>query len=245
MSVVSSTPGPRAVAGLSVLILIVAVGAIVGALASSGTVDAWRWLHWLCKPLATVLILLMAWRATQPVSLAFRRRIVAGLVFCLLGDVLLMLPRDRFVPGLVSFLLAHVLFIAAFCGDVRFAARGWPWLACLAFGAVMMFLLWPGVAAALRVPVVLYVFVLASMAGQALGRVVWLREQGDARAISARHAAVGALLFMLSDSLLAWDRFRAALPWATLYILATYYAALWLIARSVERGAALSRGSQG
>ncbi|GLQ48851.1 lysoplasmalogenase [Dyella flava] len=245
MSVVSSTPASSAVTGLSVLILVAAVGAVVGSLATSGAADAWHWLHWLCKPLATVLVLVMAWRAARPVSLAYRRRIVAGLVFCLLGDVLLMLPRDLFVPGLVSFLLAHVLFIAAFSSDVRFAARGWPWLACLAYGAGMMFLLWPGVAAGLRIPVILYVFVLASMTGQALGRAFWLHAQRDSRAFSARYAAAGAVLFMASDSLLAWDRFHAALPWAALYILATYYAALWLIAASVDGGVADSKGGQG
>jgi uncharacterized membrane protein YhhN len=50
---------------------------------------------------------------------------------------------------------------------------------------------------------------------------------------------------MISDSLLAWDRFRGALPWAALYVLTTYYAALWLIARSVERGPETLTGEQG
>jgi uncharacterized membrane protein YhhN len=223
--------------------LLLAAGAIIGSLATSGGADAWHWLHWLCKPLATLLILLSAWRTVRPVSAAYRRYVVLAMAWCLLGDVLLMVPGDWFVPGLVSFLLAHALFVAAFSSDVRLLARGWPWLLCLAIGAGMLALLWPGMAPALHVPVVVYVGVLASMAGQALGRALWLRERGDVRAHSARYAALGALLFMLSDSLLAWDRFRAALPWAALYILATYYAALWLIARSVERGVALSRGS--
>lgn len=244
MSVVPSTSNAAVTNRGLLLAALLAGGAIVGSLATRGGADAWHWLHWICKPLATLLILLSAWRTVCPVSVAYRRYVVLAMACCLLGDVLLMMPGDWFVPGLVSFLLAHGLFVAAFRSDVRLGVRRWPWLLCLVIGAGVLVLLWPGMAPVLHVPVVVYVGVLASMAGQALGRAVWLREQGDARALSARHAAVGALLFMLSDSLLAWDRFHTALPRAALYILATYYAALWLIARSVERGAALSRGSQ-
>jgi len=226
-------------------VTVLAAGAIAGALATGGGADTWHALHWLCKPLATLAIFRVAWRAVPPVSVAYRRYVLIAIVFCLVGDVLLMLPLDLFVPGLVSFLLAHACFMAAFCSDVRFAARGWPWLACLAFGAGMAGLLWPGMAAALRGPVLLYIGVLATMAGQALGRAAWLRARGDARAASARHAGIGALLFMVSDGLLAWDRFRTPLAWSALYILATYYAALWLIARSVERGPAAPTGGQG
>ena len=50
-----------------------------------------------------------------------------------------------------------------------------------------------------------------------------------------RWAAAGALLFMLSDTLLAWNRFRLAIPLASLWVLATYYAALWCLARSVRQ----------
>jgi hypothetical protein len=35
--------------------------------------------------------------------------------------------------------------------------------------------------------------------------------------------------------LLAWNRFHAAIPWASLWVLSTYYLALWWIARSVQR----------
>ncbi|RUL76199.1 lysoplasmalogenase [Dyella choica] len=225
------------------LVAVVAAAAILGSLSTHGGADGWHWLHWVCKPLATLLIFMQAWQAGQPISIAYRRRVLFAIVFCLLGDVLLMLPQDLFVPGLISFLLAHACFIAALSSDVRFAARWQPWLGCLAFGAGMTVLLWPGIAPAMRVPVLVYICVLATMAGQALGRAVWLKAQGDVRAASARYASAGALLFMASDGLLAWDRFRTALPWAALYILATYYAALWLLARSVERGC-VDRGGQ-
>lgn len=245
-----SSPSPVVRTGspstrFAVPVALAALGAILGAmLASSQAIDGWRWLHWVCKPLATGLIVVMAWRASPPVSSRYRRRMLIGLVACLGGDICLMLPGDLFVPGLVCFLIAHLHFITAFTSDVRFAARPWPWIGCLAVGGLVAWQLWPALAPTLRVPVLIYVAVLASMAGQALGRARWLGMRGDPCAASARWAAMGGLLFMLSDALLAWSRFRGGVPWPALWVLATYYAALWLLARSVDRTAGTGRQAE-
>jgi uncharacterized membrane protein YhhN len=226
---------------LAALTGISAVTAILGALLAGPVgVDGWRALHWLCKPLATVLILLLAWRAQPAVSMRYRRWISAGITCSLLGDVLLMLPpdligADLFVPGLMAFLFGHLCFLTAFLGDSRFAARPWWLLATWGYGAVNLWLLWSSIAAPLRLPVIVYVTVLASMGGQALVRARVSTLRGDAQAGSARRAVVGALLFMLSDTLLAWNRFHAAIPFSSLWVLSTYYLALWWIARSVQR----------
>lgn len=212
-------------------IVLAAGTAIAGALLSARD-PTWSWLHWLAKPLATGLILALAWRARPARLPVYRRRVLAGIAASLVGDVLLMLPGDLFVPGLVAFLVAHGCFIAAFLGDSRFAAPAWPLAACLGYGAVNLALLWGAIALPLRVPVIAYVVVLATMSGQAGARA--LAWRGTPQAAAARWALGGALLFMLSDTLLAWDRFRGPLPLAPLWILATYYPALWGIARSVQ-----------
>lgn len=213
-----------------------AAAAILGAiLAGPAAADGWLLLHWLCKPLATVLIFLRAWHAQPLLSTRYRRWILAGITCSLLGDVLLMLPQDLFVPGLVAFLCGHLCFIAAFLGDSRFGARPWWLLASLAYGAINLYLLWDSIAPPLRLPVIVYVVVLTSMGGQALGRAWTFARCDGAQAGSARRAAVGAMLFMLSDTLLAWNRFHAAIPLASLWVLSTYYLALWWIARSVQR----------
>lgn len=214
-----------------------AIGAILGdLLAAPDTADGWRWLHWICKPLATVLVLAMAWRARPPLSLRYRRRVLIGLGLALLGDVLLMLPGDFFVPGLATFLLTHLALLAAWLDDSRFAVRPLAWLACVLAAVGLLWLLWPFVAPALRVPVAVYALVLATMAGQAAGRAWQHAAMADALAQPARRAAFGALLFMVSDSLLAWDRFDGPLPWSSLWVLSSYYLAMWWIARSVQRG---------
>jgi len=66
--------------------------------------------------------------------------------------------------------------------------------------------------------------VIALMAAQAIGRATLLRNQG------AVMVAVGAGFFMLSDALLAIDRFAHPLPLAPLWVLSSYYCAQILIA---------------
>lgn len=225
---------PRSLIALA--IAAAAAGAVLGGLMGApGAADRWRVLHWACKPLATMLVIAMAWHTPWPLSARYRRRVLAGLGFALLGDVLLMLPGDFFVPGLAAFLLAHVSFLTAWLDDSRFAVRPLAWLACLLAAAGLLWLLWPYVASALRAPVMIYALVLATMAGQAVGRARQHAAMADALAHPALRAAIGALLFMVSDSLLAWDRFRHALPLSALWVLGAYYPAIGLIAGSVGR----------
>lgn len=221
---------------LALTTLVAAVAAIAGALlAASQPGLGWQWLHWLGKPLATALIFVLAWRGWPAQSPRYRRWILAGIACSLVGDVLLMLPGDLFVPGLLAFLCGHLCFIAALVDDCRFGARPWLLLATFAFGAVNLHLLWDWIGAPLRIPVIVYVVVLTSMGGQALVRARILAQRGDVQAPAARLAALGALMFMLSDCLLAWNRFHGPIPLASLWVLSAYYLALWWIARSVRR----------
>lgn len=89
-----------------------------------------------------------------------------------------------------------------------------------------MAFLWPGLGAGLRVPVVIYVAALSAMAAQAIGRA------GVLGTSAARAAGWGAGLFVLSDALLAINRFRAPFTGAHIAVMVTYFAAQWLIARS-------------
>lgn len=234
MSVSNVAVAPSMLRRIDVAIVLAAVAAIIGGtFAAPGIMDGWHALHWIAKPLATLLILCKAWRAQPEVSAAYRRWITVGMLFSLAGDIFLMLPMDAFVAGLVAFLFGHLCFIRAFVTDTRFAARPLALLGCLAYGLLNLWALWPTLPGALHLPVVIYVVVLTTMGGQAVARA-W-QHGGDQLAGVAQWAAGGALLFMLSDTLLAWNRFRFALPLSTLWVLATYYAALWCMARSVRQ----------
>src|SRR5690606_41350080 len=86
------------VTGLAVVIL--ATGAILGAELGG----PWLWLHYLCKPLAMVMIITTLNVPGVRVG-RYRTAVLVGMLSSLAGDVLLMLPQDLFVPGLLAFLL--------------------------------------------------------------------------------------------------------------------------------------------
>jgi uncharacterized membrane protein YhhN len=180
------------------------------------------WLAFVFKPLTTVLIIVYAWSRGHDEP-RLRRWVIGGLVLSLVGDVALLWPKEGFLPGLVSFLLAHLCYLVAFTRRERLAARGAPFVAYAAVAAGVLTWLWPGVPPALRLPVLLYVLALASMAAQAA--VLW--RQGSPR---GGVLAVGGALFLLSDALLATNRFAVPLPLSNLWILASYWAAQWCIA---------------
>lgn len=201
----------------------VAIGAglaIVGA-----EVDGLRVLHYLFKPLTTLLIAAMVWRMATT-GHGYRRAVLAGLLLSLLGDVFLMLPGDWFAFGLGSFLLAHLCYLWAFRLRGDGFRPAWPVLAYGVVAAAVLAYLWPHLPAELKIPVVVYVAALAGMAAQAA--CVW-RQRPD-RAAAA--AAMGGACFVLSDALLAIDRFAIAIPLASVWVLLSYWAAQWCIARS-------------
>jgi uncharacterized membrane protein YhhN len=179
------------------------------------------------KPLATAFLVAVALAASPPIHRIYKTLVAAGLTFSLAGDILLMLPGDRFVFGLASFLVAHLCYTAAFLH-----ARGGGFAPRYAapfavFGAGMLAYLWPSLAI-LKIPVACYVLVINAMAWQAWA--TW----GATRRRGALMAALGACVFLASDSLLALDRFHEHFAGARVGVMATYYIAQWLIASSVK-----------
>jgi uncharacterized membrane protein YhhN len=181
---------------------------------------------YLFKPLTMIWIILIALVAESRVSSIYKYMIVAGLVCSLVGDIFLMLPSDRFIPGLLSFLVAHLFYIAAFASGGARPSAIWYAIPFLIYGAVMLWILSPHLGR-MRLPVVVYMLVILVMAWQALSRWLGTEQAGSA------HAFFGALLFTISDSILAVNRFRGRVAHAHFYILGTYFTAQWLIALSV------------
>lgn len=182
------------------------------------------------KPLAVLTVIGFAAFAAPRPSRRYKTLIVTALLWSMVGDVLLMLPGNFFAPGLGCFLVAHLCYISAFA--THGSGRNAGIAALIPFSLVaglMLSVIWPELGA-LRIPVVLYIGVIAAMAWQAWGR--WLRV----RSSGALRAAIGALFFLLSDGTLALNRFGPPTGGAasvTIVILSTYLAAQFLIASSV------------
>ena len=174
-------------------------------------------LQYVCKPLATVAFLGVAIAILNADGVPQTWRIIA-FVFCLLGDVFLMLPSDAFVPGLTSFAIAQICFAVSLLTQDVTSTR-------LVVGLVIVvpitiFLARRFVKSIstsghkeLVVPVVVYMMVIAAMAVSAIAG-------GTAIGIA------GAAFFLLSDSLIAEHRFVKERSWQPVGIMVTYHLAL-------------------
>ena len=172
-----------------------------------------RSIEYVCKP-ATMVALIAAVLALHPADPTVRVWFVVALVCSLAGDVFLMLPQDLFIPGLVSFLLGHLAYVAG----LSLAHRSW---ALTAVGAVLVVAgvaivlprLLPGAkreAPQLVPPVIVYVAVISVMVVGAWGSAVAL-------------AIVGAVFFYSSDATLAWNRFVHEYPRGRVAVMITYH----------------------
>jgi uncharacterized membrane protein YhhN len=185
-----------------------------------------RGLFRVAKPLTTVLIIAVSVVAATPVPASYKTLVLAGLVFSLLGDVALMFSEKWFTAGLVAFLTAHVFYILAFKPGPGHQASATIFLPFILYGLLMFFILAPGLGP-LKIPVLVYIAAITIMAGFAAGRFV---DLGGLRPLLA---FAGAVLFLVSDSVLAYDRFAKKFRPAQAIILGTYFPAQLLIALSI------------
>ncbi len=199
------------------------------------------WLVYIFKPLTTILILLIALLPGSFLHDAYARLIVLGLLFSLSGDIWLMLPGDRFVPGLASFLLTHLCYAYAFRGGASSPDFALVLVLLFMFASAVVRYLLPGVPKSLRLPVLVYMLAITAMVALAVGSAFIVIDHLSLAAQGARlprislaplWAGLGALLFMASDTMLAINRFRRPFKLAQAAVLGTYFAGQTLIALS-------------
>ncbi|HEX2695583.1 MAG TPA: lysoplasmalogenase [Acidobacteriota bacterium] len=184
-----------------------------------------RLLYFVFRPLTMAVLIGLVVEAGNSAHPAYRIAVGAGLVASLIGDLFMMPRRKRFAAGLAAFLVAQACYTFAFLSGIRFRFALAPALALLAYGSVLFAILYPGLKR-MRVPVLVYILAVSAMALAALERYI---QAGSPAALAA---CVGAVLFLLSDSVLAVDRFVRPFRAAQGMILSTYFAAQALIALS-------------
>ncbi|HYV06887.1 MAG TPA: lysoplasmalogenase [Blastocatellia bacterium] len=207
---------------ISLSLLILLLGALnIGALYAGN-----RPLVYLTKPATMLVVLSLAAVERAAMPGRYGTLIMAGLVCSLAGDIFLMLPSDQFVQGLVSFLIAHLFYIAAFRSGMSGVGPLWFVLPFCAYGFLALWLLLPGLGD-MKLPVIVYLVVILTMAWQSAVR--WNANRDRSSVV----AFAGALLFAASDSIIAFNRFRWRFYLAEGLIMSTYFTAQWLIALSV------------
>ena len=209
------------------LLAVIGLAAVVGLFVARQ--QGWPWLRVLCKPLPVLAMAIWVAqkRDAHPAARRYGGWLGAGLLFGMLGDILLETPPNQFLGGLVAFLIGHVCYVVGMWrDDARLqASRLAP---VLLFGGVMLMVLWPHLGA-LRLPVISYTVVIVAMGWRAWARV----SAGPNLRPDLWTGALGATLFLFSDGMLAYNRFVAPLPAAGYMIILTYWAGQLGLARSI------------
>ncbi len=184
----------------------------------------------LTKPLIVITLLVYFYSVTK-LSNTFQKRIFSGLIFSLIGDILLLLvdkDPNFFIAGLVAFLLAQVSYITAFYLDFK---QNPGHNKILLTGAILIFgiycfsffnFLSPGLGD-MKMPVLGYAIIISIMAIFATYRF------GRVNRISFVMIFLGAVFFLVSDTALAINKFSHPFDYSGLIIMSTYMLAQYYI----------------
>jgi uncharacterized membrane protein YhhN len=135
----------------------------------------------------------------------------------MIGDLLLSASPSLFLVGLVTFLLAHVVYSAAFISDSKtlYLLRAIPFLI---YGIAVYAYLLPGLGD-MQIPVGIYIIVICTMMWRSAACI----HQANAKVSSEWIGFAGVVLFALSDTILAINRFRVEIPSAAYINILLYW----------------------
>ncbi len=177
--------------------------------------------EWAPKVIPIVLLMLLVKKSLQGRTQSL---MLAALSCSLAGDVLLSL-HGLFIAGLGAFLLAHILYTALFIAQFKVSKNGVAWLSLVALYTLLMgYLILPH-AQDLSLVVSIYLLAISSMA-------VCAGFRNDRQFL---WVAFGALIFMVSDSLIAINKFVEPFALAGPFIMVTYYLAQLMITLGIIR----------
>ena len=165
---------------------------------------------------------------------------LAGLFFSWAGDVILELSNlcgELFIPGLTCFLLAHVMYLTVFFispgGNVIFRKRIYLLIPVILFGGGLIYYLYNDLGA-MRIPVIVYSIIILIMLTGAINRLEKVNRT------SYNMVLAGAILFVISDSLIAVNKFghpfeSSGIAIMITYILAQYFIVLGYIKQFINK----------
>lgn len=179
------------------------------------------------KPLLTITLLYLYTLTLSKINKFY----IYALLCCFVGDVFLLFKDQQlyFLIGLVSFLMAHIFFIKIVfkrlirVSNKKILANYIPFLVLFIF----LFLFIRKSLSVMMFPVLVYGLVISLF-----GSVAQVANE-ERRSIKSLYMLSGAIVFIISDSLLAVDKFYYSLPFFEVIVMFTYILALYLIHRSM------------
>ena len=203
-----------------ILIFIIGFTAIVADIFNS-------YAYFILKPACTSTIIAYSLSYRNITLKKYPLRISIGLFFCLLGDSFLLL-ETFFIYGLVSFLIAHLIFLFAFI-----KSQGWQWrpkiiLVLLPIAAAIFIFISKDLGD-LYIPVIIYLIIILLMSWQG-----WAMSLNP-KLKQHRFLGLAVSLFLFSDALIAINKFSYNFSFSGVLILSSYWLSIYLIADSATR----------
>lgn len=151
----------------------------------------------------------------------YSQKILIGLFFSCIGDILL--NNDLFPHGMGAFGIAQVFYISAF--ELR------PWKAHIGvilygLAAALTVFIYSSLNFIIKIGLPIYAILLTTMCWRAIVRAT------EKQHVLSYVAAVGSVLFVISDTLISLTMFVNPIPHARMFVMLTYYAAQFCISLS-------------
>lgn len=183
---------------------------------------------WFLKPFLLPFLLLAVYFQER---FSTKKILLTALTLSWVGDIILMFADKGelyFIAGLIAFLLSHIFYIILFSKQLKIYLKKskiifWVGVTAIAFYLIVMMLILLPSLGDLKIPVFVYALTISIMLLFALkGFLNWQKPANS-------YILIGAIVFVASDSLLAFDKFYAPLQYSSLLIMATYLLAQYLI----------------
>lgn len=196
----------------------------------SGNIESLSQFHYFTKPLILVSLIMFFWTKSKHLPKGVRNIMLLALLFSLTGDILLMFvdkAANFFIGGLIAFLLAHIMYILVFLKKRNKTISPLPIIIILLVYAIGIFYMIEGGLDDMQIPVLLYLTVILTMVVMASLR------KGKVSNKSYNLVFIGALFFVISDSVLSINKFYQSFASAGLIIMFTYTLAQYLIVMGI------------
>lgn len=196
-----------------------------------------KWIDYSFKPLIMIWIGGFFLIHKKNIDIKIVNLAVFAFVFSWFGDMFLMFGEKRFVffiLGLSSFLVAQIFYIFLYLRTINLSGKK-PFLkkkpflliGYIAYGLIVYIILYNHLDEVLRIAVFVYMVALLSMSAMALNRF------GNGHPISFSYVFIGSLLFVMSDTMIAINKFLAPIPFEGIFVMTTYISAQYLIMRGL------------
>jgi uncharacterized membrane protein YhhN len=183
---------------------------------------------WFLKPFLLPFLLLAVYFYERFTT---KKILLTALTLSWIGDIILMFADKGelyFIAGLIAFLLSHIFYIILFSKQLKIYLKKskiifWIGVTAIAFYLIVMMLILLPSLGDLKIPVFVYALTISIMLLFALkGFMNWHKP-------ASIYILIGAIIFVASDSILAFDKFYAPLQYSSFLIMATYLIAQYLI----------------